>query len=602
MASLVEELERKGRGARLYIPVSKKDEILVKLKTLSPGFDPQWLISRDPLPVPCFIVLDNFKSSKAQLKKWSLMGPVIGIDEGGHWRGSFDFLVDLLPGLSRKPAPNILAVNLLPLPGARRQSFHIAEKRPLKVLISFGAEDEAGLGEACVRELEGKKFADKPDIKVVSKKIPGLREHLAEYDVVVSHYGLTAFEAIYARVPVVLLSPGAYHEKLALAAGFVSLGIGKKAARRLSSLLALPLLEKVRESCEAIAFRYGLEENQSQSFSDYVSALEPLPGPAFFPRSGPGRVIARFTDRTYRRLCGGIIGMSRLGPPPIEYSKDYFFADYKKQYGKTYLEDFPSLRETGKRRLGIIKKLLSRSHKSRAAFPKAEGLGKPLPGKTFAAPGLLDIGCAYGAFLAAAREEGFAPFGCEPAEDAARYVREKLGIPCVSGFFPQAQEFSHPGTSARAVYDVVSLWYVIEHFTGPGGALDEVYRLLSKDGVLAFSTPSYSGISGKKSLGIFLKNSPADHWTVWNPSSARRILGLHGFRLKKIVVSGHHPERFPLVGSYLRGKKGNLYHIFLAISRLFRLGDTFEAYAVKVKRPAAPPASIRLNISGNVRA
>ena len=84
------------------------------------------------------------------------MGPVIGIDEGGRWRGGFDFLVDLLPGLSQKPAPNILAVNLLPLPKARRRSFCVAEKRPLTVLISFGAEDEGGLGEACVKELEGK--------------------------------------------------------------------------------------------------------------------------------------------------------------------------------------------------------------------------------------------------------------------------------------------------------------------------------------------------------------------------------------------------------------------------------------------------------------
>jgi SAM-dependent methyltransferase len=596
MASLVQDLERKGRGACLYIPEAQKDEILVKLETLSPGFNPQWLIGRDPLPIPHFIVLDNFRSSKADLKKWSLMGPVIGIDEGGHWRGSFDFLVDLLPGLSGRPGPNTLAVNLLPLPKARRQSFRAPEERPLKVLISFGAEDAAGLGEACGKELAGKFFArlvsdfsprepttnrgfaalNKSNIEVVSKKIPGLREHLAEYDVALSHYGLTAFEALYARVPVILLSPGAYHEKLAKSAGFVSVGVGKKAARRLPSMLALPLLERVRESCEAVASRYGLEESQSQTLADYVSALEPMPGPVG-AACGAGRVIARFKDRTYRSLPGGIIGMSRLGPPPLEYAKDYFFADYKKQYGKTYLEDFPSLVETGKRRLGIIKKLLKNQQPGIA--PAASGTSTA----PAIAPALLDIGCAYGPFLAAAREEGFALFGHEPAEDAARYVREELGIPCASGFFPPAPEFSLSGKSARGVYDVISLWYVIEHFTGPGGALDEIYRLLSKDGVLSFSTPSYSGISGKKSLTAFLKNSPADHWTVWSPSSARRILMRHGFRLKKIVVTGHHPERFPLVGSYLRGKKGNLYHIFLAISRLFRLGDTFEAYAVKAR-------------------
>jgi hypothetical protein len=48
------------------------------------------------------------------------------------------------------------------------------------------------------------------------------------------------------------------------------------------------------------------------------------------------------------------------------------------------------------------------------------------------------------------------------------------------------------------------------------------------------------------------------------------------------VVTGHHPERFPLLGAFADpAKKGPLYRFLLFISRLFRLGDTFEVYAVK---------------------
>jgi SAM-dependent methyltransferase len=131
-------------------------------------------------------------------------------------------------------------------------------------------------------------------------------------------------------------------------------------------------------------------------------------------------------------------------------------------------------------------------------------------------------------------------------------------------------------------FDAVTLWYVIEHFEEAGKALTEIHGLLKDGGALAFSTPSYSGISGKKSIASFLENSPPDHFAIWSPKICAWILRRYGFRLRKIVVTGHHPERFPLLGRFADpAKKGTLYRFLLLISRLFRLGDTFEVYAVK---------------------
>ena len=249
--------------------------------------------------------------------------------------------------------------------------------------------------------------------------------------------------------------------------------------------------------------------------------------------------------------------MDRLNPPLIEYDKEYFFEEYQKQYGKTYLEDFPNLTAMAKRRLTVIKSLLPANDNTQS-------------------PSLLDIGCAYGPFLATAREEVFFPQGIDPSEDAVRYVTQTLGIPAVQGFFPGTGEWE-PGSGK---YDVITLWYVIEHFRNCVPVLVEIRKLLKPGGVLAFSTPSFSGISGRSSLQRFLKHSPADHWTIWSPAVCKKALKKAGFKVKKIIVTGHHPERFPLAGRFTRNKKGPLYGLLPAISKIFGLGDTFEVYAV----------------------
>jgi 2-polyprenyl-3-methyl-5-hydroxy-6-metoxy-1,4-benzoquinol methylase len=109
--------------------------------------------------------------------------------------------------------------------------------------------------------------------------------------------------------------------------------------------------------------------------------------------------------------------------------------------------------------------------------------------------------------------------------------------------------------------------------------LNEIKKLLKPGGILAFSTPSFSGVSGTFSLRSFLLYSPADHFTVRSPKMCKRSLSLAGFKVIKIVSCGHHPERFPLFGKFVKSKKSPLYWMLLGISRIFYLGDTFEVYA-----------------------
>jgi 2-polyprenyl-3-methyl-5-hydroxy-6-metoxy-1,4-benzoquinol methylase len=427
-----------------------------------------------------------------------------------------------------------------------------------------------------------------------------------------------------------LLSPGAYHEKLARAAGFFSAGIGRGNAARLARLLFkinefnVSFLRGLGKRCAELAARYKLDSEPGQSLASLIDGMSPLgvrifnhgvtrsftekkektilkiretpcppwlnsyffapffykPDKLLASRKCPicatmlySGVVMRHSDRSYRRCPAcGLISMNRCSLPPIEYDREYFFDLYKKHYGKTYIEDFPNLVNIARRRIAIIKKLMGQ-----AAFVTTPPIAD--------VPHILDIGCAYGPFLVAAKEANFSPLGIDPAEDAVRYVTETLAIPAIQGSFPECLNNYHNLASCSPTphFDAVTLWFVIEHFQDCAMALAEIRKILKPGGTLAFATPSFSGISGRISLAHFLEQSPADHWTVWSPRICKKALKTQGFNVKKIVITGHHPERFPVIGKYAHNKKSLLYNVLMGISKMFSLGDTFEVYA---KKPA----------------
>ncbi|MDR2313246.1 MAG: methyltransferase domain-containing protein [Spirochaetaceae bacterium] len=579
--ALVKALRSRGKAAWLHpgdpqIP----EEFLVSAEDLEGG---EWSL----------IVLDRYRCPAGELRRWLSLGPVLGIDEGVS-RRDCDFLIDLLPNTCRE-APNICDPSLLFLPRRRRPSFFGTASGVRRALISFGAEDSAGLSLPAARILRTLGSAELSVTVVLgplyeqrektrraledegAAVIDGgpdpeaFRESLADYDLLITHFGITAFEALYARLPVLLLNPGPRHEALARRGGLYSAGWGRGGCKKLSRLFR-------SGDPGAAAAEYGERAlrrwmpGAPGDLADLVLRAAPFVHrrcPLCGNRSGCRRGLVRFPHRSYRRCSCGMVYMDRLSPPLPEYTEEYFFSRYREQYGRTYLEDFSRIQGQGERRLTFIRGLLKKSRgPDGAPGPSAKKI-----------PRLLDIGCAYGPFLAAARNGGFEVLGLDPAKEPVRYIRENLGMNAVRGSFPD----DIPG--APGEFEVITLWYVIEHFKEPRRALEALNRLLGAGGILAFSTPSFRGISRRSSLRNFLDRSPGDHWTIWDPRRCGSFLRRYGFCLKKRVITGHHPERFPLIGALLRGPA---FRFFLMISRLFGLGDTFEVYAVKrAELPAA---------------
>ena len=512
------------------------------------------------------IITDTFELTENQLKELSKNRSLISIDEGSRFTDYCDYLLDIIPSYQCERPANINDSGFITMPENIREASS-AERKVENVLICLGGEDPANLtvpaAKAFMRKFPQAKitaivsneqspyvdYAGGPNVEFI-KPIPELREKLYEFDIVVTHYGLTAFEAVYAGCGVILLPTTKLHKKLAEKYNFAYVGEKEISVSALQAALNSKNLypEKILNG----------EKKDLGEFLRYLANGKRLCCPVCGKFSEtPDEVISRNETRTYRRCSKcGMVYMAFTTLEDKKYQKSYFFEDYKKQYGKTYEEDFDSIKAQGIRRINIIKNLIGSA------------------GET-----LLDIGCAYGPFLAAAADSGINPFGTDIAEDAVSYVQQKLRYPAVCSEFPEidtAEEFG------IAQFDVVTMWYVIEHFKDLGSVLRKVSSLIKKGGIFAFSTPSGEGISAVSDKDHFYQISPTDHYTIWEPGRADSILHQFGFKVERIVSTGHHPERFPSIKK-CGAKPGSIkWKMTDMFSHAKKLGDTVEIYCKKI--------------------
>ena len=532
------------------------------------------------------VLLDRRSTSHDELGFWESIAPVVSLDEGGEARDAVSYLIDILPRIetasSRRASvsANRASLGFLDLPLKRRAPPLVFRK----VLVSFGGEDPAGLSLPLARALISLGLVEPADLTLVSGAlrrgappiglegvtvlgpVQDLKEHLNGWDLVFTQFGLTAFEAAWAGCGVILLNPSAYHRALARRAGFPEIGVGKIDRRSLFRWMG--------DVGATLARAAAILPAEPESLANLVSGLD-ASGPIACPLCGSRerRAVHREAGRSFFRCqsCGMLyltrFGSTRLAP----YTADYFFDEYRRQYGRSYLDDWPALVAAATSRLALIESL------ARSSL----GISSTLS--------LLDVGCAYGPYLQAGRSRGHEVYGIDISLDAVRYVREELGFPAVPGDFADirvAGSFGGP-------FDCISFWYVIEHFADLDAVLRNASALLRTGGILALSTPSGEGISARASPGSFFRASPEDHFTVWEPSRVRVALAFHGFRVEKLRITGHHPERFPFLreggimrggGIVRRGIRRVCLGLFDRLSRLFGLGDTFELYAVKVSQ------------------
>lgn len=179
---------------------------------------------------------------------------------------------------------------------------------------------------------------------------------------------------------------------------------------------------------------------------------------------------------------------------------------------------------------------------------------------------LLDIGCGYGFFLQEMRSRGWQVQGIEVSQVGRQYAQGKWGIQVYS---QPLEELALPENS----FDVITLFYVIEHVHDPLGLVIEVKRVLKPGGLILLRWPHSTPILkilGPMSRKLDLYHTPY-HLYDFSPKSIKQLLALSGFKEVETMIGGHtRPfQRLGRWASIVFGQLGEALYLLSGGNMLF---------------------------------
>jgi 2-polyprenyl-3-methyl-5-hydroxy-6-metoxy-1,4-benzoquinol methylase len=236
------------------------------------------------------------------------------------------------------------------------------------------------------------------------------------------------------------------------------------------------------------------------------------------------------------RRCGLVYVDPRPLAEVADYEEEFFLHEYKDVYGVDYIADRDNITRLAHRRLKAIERY-------------RQG-GK-----------LLDVGCAAGFLLAEARRRGWETRGVEVSRFASEYARRELNLDVFLGSL-------HEAKLPEQEFDVVVLYFVLEHLRDPLALLQEICRILKPGGLLSVAVPNIAGLYFRlnKEAWIAERVCHQSHFYEFSPRTLGRILARAGMQVVALTSEGR----------YTRG------HVLARWVKHLRLGNVLLAQAVKV--------------------
>ncbi len=159
----------------------------------------------------------------------------------------------------------------------------------------------------------------------------------------------------------------------------------------------------------------------------------------------------------------------------------------------------------------------------------------------FDRPGrLLDIGCGYGFFIDAMHKSGWQVEGIELSKPAAEIARSKK---CGTIHSRAVEEMGD-----MAAFDVITMFYVIEHVADPIAILQAIRKLLKPNGMLVLRYPNTSPLlSFSKPLArkLTLMQAPS-HLYDYDGDSMEQIMATAGFQSMQTTIDSNTRSPHPV--------------------------------------------------------
>lgn len=509
------------------------------------------------------VVSDLRDTNRSEMRRLVSIAPVVAIDDAGEGSRLAAVCVYPLPLIEDLPG-NYAGPSYMVLSSRIRKFFPLVSEKKEGVLVSFGGSDPEGLTPMVAGMLN--RMGIRPTVvrgPLFPSDLAGIDAEIVDggadildlinrAEVLISSFGITAYEAFYLGTPVVLFNRSRYHEELAQRSFALSLGFkGGIDPDDLEVELKVTLEDKKKLRDRALLNRSVVDGNGASRIVSVINeALKGKRKDCLFSHKRY-RAVKRCEEYSLMRCsrCGDLFLYELRDKGGIYDKKDYFLDDYERQYGRSYIEDRENIALRGLDRIKTIEEI-------------AGGRGR-----------ILDVGCALGFFLDLARSRGWEVQGIEISDFAGRWAKKNLSLNVLTGSFLDMD--LEPES-----YDAVSFLFVAEHLGDMDSVARKAYAILKKGGILCIALPNRGGISFRINRKEYIDRHPRDHYIDTTVRNLRRFLRGYGFKQKRVRITGIHPERFfRAVGD--EGRRSCPARIYRGAAKIFSLGDTFEFYAVK---------------------
>lgn len=137
---------------------------------------------------------------------------------------------------------------------------------------------------------------------------------------------------------------------------------------------------------------------------------------------------------------------------------------------------------------------------------------------------VLDVGCGKGDYLAELQRLGWEVHGVEINPVAVRHARETLGLPVFEGDLLQSP---YP----PAHFDVLSMWWYLEHIPNPRAILEKARQLLQPQGELYIGVPNWASFEARLFGAAWYHLDAPRHLYLFSPATLTKLLTETGFQV-----------------------------------------------------------------------
>ncbi|WP_281238384.1 class I SAM-dependent methyltransferase [Flavobacterium praedii] len=137
---------------------------------------------------------------------------------------------------------------------------------------------------------------------------------------------------------------------------------------------------------------------------------------------------------------------------------------------------------------------------------------------------ILDIGAGTGDFLTVAQKDGWKTIGVEPSEKAKSIAKGK-GVTFVEN---TVELESH-------IFDVISMWHVLEHVPNLEEQIKELKRLLKPNGTLIIAVPNFKSFDAKYYENFWAAYDVPIHFWHFSKMAIQKLFAIENMKLEKVL-------------------------------------------------------------------